>query len=167
MSTGPEYTQVESPFLEQLRGLGWKIVTGSTEFASATGRDSFRDVLLKDDLRAALKRINLRDGEPWLDAGRVNEALSTLERRGAKRLMEANQEATELLHGGVEVEGLPDWDQGRLRRIHFVDWKHPENNTYTAVNQFRVECPRGQAPRSSSASSASTAPRARSWRPRS
>ena len=59
--------------------------------------------------------------------------------------MEANREATELLLGGVQVEGLPDWDGGRGQTIHFVDWQHPENNTFTAVNQFRVDCPGGQA----------------------
>ena len=71
MSGGPEWATVESPFIDHLTRLGWKFVSGNPEFPSATGRASFRDVLIKDDLRKALKRINLREGQPWLDDDRV------------------------------------------------------------------------------------------------
>ncbi|RMH24727.1 MAG: hypothetical protein D6692_12375, partial [Planctomycetota bacterium] len=71
MSHGPEYAQVERPLLEQLEGMGWNVVTGSVEVARGSGRGSFREVLRRDELRAAIRRINLRDGEPWLDEGRI------------------------------------------------------------------------------------------------
>ena len=29
MSTGPEYTEVEKPLLDQLAGLGWQVIEGS------------------------------------------------------------------------------------------------------------------------------------------
>jgi type I restriction enzyme R subunit len=145
MSAGPEYTKVERPFLDQLAGMGWNIVTGNIDFPSVTGRASFREVILAGDLRQALRRINLRDGEPWLDDGRISQAVSALERIGGKRLMEANQEATRLLHEGIEVEGVPGWDQGRSRMVRYIDWDHPGNNTFTAINQFRVDCPGGLA----------------------
>jgi len=143
MSQGPEFTRVESPFMDQLDRMGWKLVTGSLESPSVTGRESFREVLIKDDLRKALHRINLRDGEPWLDDGRISQAVSELDRISAPKLIEANQEATKLLLEGVTVEGLPDWEQGRSRTIHFIDWQNPENNTFTVMNQFRVDCPGG------------------------
>lgn len=44
MSGGPELTQVEEPFLNQLAGMGWKIVTGNFDFPSVTGRQSFQEV---------------------------------------------------------------------------------------------------------------------------
>jgi type I restriction enzyme, R subunit len=138
---GPEWTEVEQPFLDQLASMGWKIVTGSTEFPTASGRSSFREVLTKDDLRKALRRINLRDGEAWLDDARVAQAIGALERISQPRLMEANQEATALLLKGIAVEGLPDWDQGRAKTVHFIDWKQSENNVFTAVTQFKVACP--------------------------
>jgi type I restriction enzyme R subunit len=143
MSFGPEYLTVEKPFLDQLAGLGWTVVTGNIDLPSMTGRESFREVLLVPDLRAALARINRRDGAPWLDDSRILQAVSAIERIGAPRLMEANQAANELLLKGIPVEGLPDWDQGRSRTIHYIDWDRPENNTFTAVNQFRVDCPGG------------------------
>ena len=145
MSGGPEWAEVESPFLDQLASMGWKVVMGNLDEPSVTGRESFREVLMKQDLRKAIARINRRDGEPWLDEARISQAMSALERIGHKKLMEANQEATELLLKGVPVEGLPGWDGGRARTIHFIDWDHPENNTFVAVSQFKVDCPGGQA----------------------
>jgi len=142
---GPEWATVESPFIDQLTRMGWKFVTGNPEHPSATGRGSFREVLVKDDLRNALRRINLRDGAPWLDDARISQAVSALERISTAKLMEANQKTTELLHKGIDVEGLPDWAQGRARTVHFIDWEHPGNNQFTVMNQFRVDCPGGQA----------------------
>ncbi len=141
MSGGPEFTYVEQPFLDQLAGLGWKIVTGSVDDPTVTGRESFREVLLRDDLCRALRRINLRDGAEWLDDARLAQAVGALEHITAPKLIEANQQATALLLGGIAVEGLADWDQGRAKVVHYIDWEHPEHNTFTAINQFKVECP--------------------------
>lgn len=146
MNTGPEFELVESPFIDQLVSMGWKHVTGSLDFPSVTGRDSFGEVLIESDLRDALRRINLDpDGNEWLDEARVSQAVSAMQRIAAPKLMEANQEATDLLLGGTVVHGLPDWDQGRDQTIHYIDWHRPENNTFTAINQFRVDEPGGQA----------------------
>lgn len=145
MSGGPEFAEVENPFLDQLASMGWKLITGSVDHPSVTGRDNFREVLIKDDLAKALTRINLREGEPWLDDARIAQAIGALERISHPRLMEANQEATKLLLEGVTVEGLTDWDQGRDKTVHFIDWEHPERNTFTAVNQFKVDCPGGMS----------------------
>jgi type I restriction enzyme R subunit len=144
MTGGPEFMEVEQPFLDQLASMAWKIIMGSADHPSVTGRESFREVLIKDDLRRALTRINLRDAQPWLDDARISQAVSALERIGHKRLIEANQEATELLLQGVAVDGLDGWDGGRDRTIHFIDWESPENNTFTAISQFKVDCPGGQ-----------------------
>lgn len=45
MSSDPEFLSVEQPFLNQLASLGWKVITGSVDFPSVTGRASFREVL--------------------------------------------------------------------------------------------------------------------------
>ncbi len=145
MTAGPEFTEVENPFLDQLASMGWKLITGSVDHPSVTGRENFREVFVKDDLAKALRRINLRDGKEWLDDSRIVQAIGALERIGHARLMEANQEATRLLLEGVTVEGLPDRDQDRNKTVHFIDWDHPERNTFTAVNQFKVDCPGGMS----------------------
>jgi len=68
VSAGPEYEEVERPFVDQLVSMGWKFTTGNPDDPTATGRESFRDVLLLDDLRRALVRVNVNDeGQEWLD----------------------------------------------------------------------------------------------------
>jgi type I restriction enzyme, R subunit len=148
MSPGPETLYVEQPFIDQLASMGWKYTTGNLDHPSATGRDSFGEVLLRDDLRQALLRIN-RDsqGHEWLDDTRLNQAVSAMERLPAHKLMEANQAATGLLLRGTPIEGLPGWDGGRNQTVHYIDWTHPENNTFRVVSQFRVNEPGGQAHR--------------------
>ncbi len=148
MPTGPEFQHVEQPFLDQLIGMGWKFTTGNLDHPSATGRASFREVLIEDDLRKALRRINLDpSGTPWLDDERITQAVTALQRLGTAKLLEANQKATELLIKGTVVDGVEGWEQGRGRTVHFIDWDHPANNTFRAVNQFKVACPTGQAER--------------------
>ena len=148
MSHGPEYDYVEQPFIAQLEGMGWVCTPGDVDIPAATGRESFREVLLSGDLHAALRRINLDGaGQEWLDDGRIQQAVNALQRLDAVRLLEANQKATELLLKGTTVDGVEGWDQGRGRTVHFFDWERPENNTFRVINQFRVDEPGGQAKR--------------------
>ena len=58
MSGGPEFLEVEQPFMDQLAMMGWKLITGSLDHPSVTGRETFREVFILDDLKKALKRIN-------------------------------------------------------------------------------------------------------------
>ena len=62
MSSGPEWSEVEEPFLDQLASMGWKFIIGSLDHPSVTGRESFREVLMKQELRRAIARINLTPG---------------------------------------------------------------------------------------------------------
>lgn len=140
-----EYTRVELPFIEQLERLGWEHIEGDIDVPYLTERESFRDVLLKDRLCEAVRRINLDEsGEPWLDKGRIREAFDQLERLGAHKLMEANERATELLLKGVPVEADEERFAGREPTIHFIDYEHPERNDFLVINQFRVDVPGGQ-----------------------
>jgi type I restriction enzyme R subunit len=62
---------VEVPFCRQLELMGWTWLEGDTDVPELTERTSFRDVILKDRLEAALRKLNPRDGQPWLDDVRV------------------------------------------------------------------------------------------------
>lgn len=140
---GWELETVENPFVAQLAGLGWTPIQGSLDDPAQTGRTHFAQVIQEDTLRERLRALNLRDGQPWLDEARLSEAVAALTRIGAPRLMEANQIATERLLLGLTVEGLPDWDGGRGQTLRYLDWENPENNRYTVVSQYRVDCPPG------------------------
>ena len=146
MGDGAEYSEVEKPLLDQLAGLCWQALEGSKSDPAVTGRESFRESLIENRLREALRNINLGpDGQPWLDDSRLSEAVSTLIRTETGKLIEINERMTERLLEGISVAGLPDWDQGRSQRIKFIDFDHPERNDLLAVNQFRVDEPGGQA----------------------
>lgn len=137
---GWELVTVEKPFVEQLLTMGWRYVEGDIDTPAATGRTSFSEVVQEGVLRHQLRTLNLRDGAPWLDSERLTQAVSAITRIPAHRMMEANRVATELLIGGITVDGLPGWDGGRGQTIHFIDWVHPERNEFTVVNQYRVDC---------------------------
>ena len=143
MVTEPnEYTFVELPFIEQLKSMGWQHTEGSISVPYLTERESFREVLLTQRLKDAIRRINLDDdGNPWLDDTRINQAVGTLTRLGAHRLMESNQAATELLLTGTTVEGDANQQGGRGQTVHFIDFDHPERNDFLVINQFRVDPP--------------------------
>jgi type I restriction enzyme, R subunit len=149
-----EWTEVEKPLIDQLltqaafSNAKWQFLEGSRKSFDGQGRDSFREVLLKERLQAALKRINKNPaGEPWLDQPRINQALKDLDGLRAatgQTLMERNQAATRLILEGTVVDGVDGWDQGKNRRIQFIDWKNPANNEFLIINQFRVDEPMGQ-----------------------
>jgi type I restriction enzyme, R subunit len=146
VSSGPEYSESEKPLLDQLVGLGWSHIEGSKSDPAVTGRESFRGSLIETRLRKMLRQINSGpDGQSWLDDSRLSEAVATLTRTEAGKLIEINERMTDRLLEGVSVVGLPDWDQGRSQRIKFIDFDHPERNNFLAVNQFRVDEPGGQA----------------------
>ncbi len=41
MSRGPEYAEVERPFLDQLALMGWTVVEGDIDHPGTTGRETF------------------------------------------------------------------------------------------------------------------------------
>lgn len=139
-----ELDLVERPFGRQLQAMGWEWIEGDPDLPESTERTSSREVLLRARLAAALKRINLRDGRPWLDDARINEAIDALERAAGHRLMEVNQSATQLLLKGTVVDGLPDWDNGRPQPVRFIDFQNPTNNDFLVVSQFKVELTSGR-----------------------
>ena len=143
--TPDEKTYVEIPFIEQLKAMGWEHLEGDIDVPYLTERESFRDVLLTDRLRKAVKRINLDDnGNPWLDDDRANQVVSALERISAPKLMEANKKAFDLIVQGVEVEGDPALHGGKEKTVAIIDFDHPEKNDFLAINQFRVDVPGGK-----------------------
>lgn len=140
---GPEYTGVEKPFIDQLVGQGWEFLAGSGDDPAVTHRENFAQVVMEPLLRERLRKINLCDGEPWLDEVRLDQAVSAITRLPASKVLEANKQATELLLNGLAVEGLEGWDGGRGQTLRFIDWEVPANNVFTVVNQFKVKCPPG------------------------
>ena len=140
-----EYEKTEKPFMDQLAMMGWTVEEGDTDVPYLSGeRESFDDVLLRDQVRDALRRINRHDGEPWLGESRIEKALHDLERVATPNLMEANQEATRLLRKGTVVDGDPELHGGKNQTVRYIDFERPERNEFLAIRQFRVDQPGGQ-----------------------
>jgi type I restriction enzyme R subunit len=134
----PEYLYSEKPTIGELQLMGWHHIEGDINDAQITGRESFKQILLGNRLKAAIRRINLDDdGNLWLDDSQIAAIASRLERLGTSRLMEANQSATELLLQGTTIEGA----DGKQRTVHFIDFEHPDRNDFLVVNQFRIDPP--------------------------
>ena len=125
-----EYDLVERPFCEQLKAMGWQWIEGDKDVPDFTERANFREVLLKTRLATALKKLNLRDGQPWLDEDRIRRIIAKLEKAEGHRLMEVNESATRLLLKGTEIDGLPDWNFGRNQPVWFIDFENPANNNF-------------------------------------
>jgi len=80
-----EYDLCEKPFCEQLKLMGWQWLEGDTDVAYLTERENFSEVLLKGRLVAALRKLNLRGGKPWLDDARIARAIRDLEQAAGHR----------------------------------------------------------------------------------
>jgi len=144
---------VENPFLEHLRLLGWKVYRGNefnplvreikgfkSGFEPKYGeeielRNNFRDVILEDELRRALRRIN-----PWLEDDQVEEAVRRIQNPSARSLVEANMEIHGLLLEGISVsENRKTGDKSPT--VWYIDFQNPENNSSIAISQFKVNVP--------------------------
>jgi hypothetical protein len=61
-STPTEWSEVERPLLMHLVRLGWQFMPGDIDVPELTERDNFRQVVLYERLRQAIKRLNDPDG---------------------------------------------------------------------------------------------------------
>ena len=132
-----EQRHVEDSFLAQLRGLGWEVITLEMKHQKPieSGRDSFDDVILLQKLRESLARIN-----DWMDDEQIEQAVRTITNISGGDLLANNQHVLQLL-----LEGTPA-DRNRKTgavspTINYIDFKHPENNAFTAISQFKIRIP--------------------------
>ncbi len=139
-----EYTEVELPFLQQLAAQGWTVVdqgcANIPQDPAASLRASFREWLLPGVFAAAVRRINtLPDGIPWLTDRQLDDLRSQVLRQPNRTLLEANEAIQALLFKAqVDVnEATGEADPV----VKLIDFAHPENNSFHAVNQFRIDTP--------------------------
>ncbi|MBA3035100.1 MAG: type I restriction endonuclease subunit R, partial [Desulfobacterium sp.] len=140
-----EYTNVERPFLDKLRQVGWEVIDHGTGFIpqdpSVSRREHFKETILTKEFRDSLKRINLTDdGRSWLTGKQIDDVLREVTTQPGVGLLEANKTIFELLtkNTTTNVNELTG-EQSPLVRL--VDFRHPERNSFIAVNQFRIDTP--------------------------
>jgi type I restriction enzyme R subunit len=139
-----EYLHVEKPFLDQLASLGWTIIDqghGLIPFDPATSlRGSFREWILPGVFHSAVRKINCTaDGKEWLTTRQLEDLRYQLLRHPSRTLLEANEAVHALfLKAQVDVnESTSEADPV----VQLIDFAHPEQNVFHAINQFRIETP--------------------------
>lgn len=140
-----EYTNVERPFLDKLRQLGWEVIDHGSGFIpqdpAFSKRTSFRECLLEQEFRASLKRINVtNDGRPWLTEKQIEDVVREVTTQPGVGLLEANKAVFELLTKNTTVS-INELTCEQSPLVRLVDFRHPERNSFIAINQFRIDTP--------------------------
>ena len=139
-----EYLHVEKPFLDQLAALDWFVIDQGhgiipTDPAESL-RSSFRQWMLPDVFRAAVRSINRADdGAMWLTDRQLDDLRDQLLRQPNLGLLEANEAVQALLFKAqVDVNEITGEEDPV---VQLIDFDRPERNQFHAINQFRIDTP--------------------------
>lgn len=128
-----ELDKVELPAISQLKQLGWTYIHGAELTPEAGARSYLRDVVLVNQLDAAIKRIN-----PWISDENLRKVSRELTHPVYAGLMEYNHALYNTLVNYQSVE--QDLGKGRKgQTVKIIDFDTPENNEFVCTNQFKVE----------------------------
>lgn len=135
-----EWTTVERPLLQHLVAMGWEYLQGDLDYPQKTFRENFRDVLLPEKLRTAIRKINAAEN---LDDVTIDRAIRELERSDRPGGLDRNRELTEKLIRGVSVPRASGGSGPHSRNVtvRFIDFDpaSQDNNSFLAINQFRID----------------------------
>jgi type I restriction enzyme R subunit len=139
-----EYALVEKPFLDQLAGLGWTVIDQGVGVIPSNPalslRSSFREWLLPDVFRAAVRAINTTDNRrTWLTDRQLDELRDQILRQPNRTLLEANEAIQALLFKTQVDTNEVTGEQDPV--VKLIDFANPANNQFHAINQFRVDTP--------------------------
>lgn len=99
-------------------------------------RESYRDVLLTQRLRAAAARLN-----PQIPLAAREDALRQVLELGVPAQLSANRLFHRLLVGGVPVQYQQDGET-RGDFVRLIDWVNVRGNEWLAINQFTIQGPK-------------------------
>lgn len=140
-----EYSNVELPFLNQLRSLGWDsglnevIQLQMQQLPEQSYRTSFSQVILEPKLREALVRIN-----PFLTDAQVDEVVRKLTTFSRANLVENNERILQAILASDENKITVGSNEitGELSpTVNIIDFENIDNNSFTAISQFKLKIP--------------------------
>ena len=141
VGTGDEATESELPALKQLVAMGYEY---KTQAEINKIRRDFREVLLYDRLKEAIRRIN-----PELDENGIHDALGQIEEDSYPHNMDIvvtnekiRAKLVELsMSGGLDpivvTQNLGDGPTEKTVRL--FDFENPQNNDFLVTNQFHLD----------------------------
>ncbi|MCA3241311.1 MAG: type I restriction endonuclease subunit R [Rubrivivax sp.] len=125
---------IEAFAIKLLERQGWRYLPGPViaPDGDAPERSSYAEVLLRERLAHAVRRINHR-----LPAQAVELAIKEVQRYSSPELLDANEHFHRWMTEGLTVELQQD-GQTRGERVWLIDFARPEANDLLVVNQFTV-----------------------------
>jgi type I restriction enzyme, R subunit len=118
--------EIEQIALQTLQEQGYDILNG------ASIERAYNEVVLTNRLQAAINKIN-----PEIPADIREEAARNVARIPFTNLLANNEAFHKLITEGVDVKGR-DGEQIKTFKVWLIDFQNPENNDFTAVNQFTI-----------------------------
>lgn len=129
--------------LKVIEKLGYTIVPRSE---AEKKRGSRRAVLFTEELQSFLSHQMYQFGteERYFSGGSIAKAMQTVDQSSVAGLYAENKAIYELLCAGKSMEeDLPDGTRQSFD-LSFIDFEHPENNTFQVTDEFEVERPNGK-----------------------
>lgn len=118
--------EIELMALQTLQEQGYDILNG------ASIERTYNEVVLSNRLQEAIDKIN-----PEIPAEIREEAARNVARVPFTNLLANNEAFHKLITEGVDVKGR-DGEQIKTFKVWLIDFQKPENNDFTAVNQFTI-----------------------------
>lgn len=118
--------------------LGWEVAfaynTEKLGRDGTFGRESYREILLRRDLVAALRRLNA-----WITDAQIDEALRALDSRmSTASLLQVNEEKYFLIRDGIPVTVKKPNGQTEKKRATVIDFQNAENNHFLAIKELKI-----------------------------
>jgi len=128
----------EQPTIDWLKQLGYEYKFGPdiSPGGVLVERKSHRDVILKDRLKTAIRRLN-----PDLSEKAIEDAIYKLKNVEHPNLEIANREIYRMLTEGIKIEIRDRNGETRGKIVKVIDFENSQNNEFLAVNQFTVQGP--------------------------
>lgn len=127
-------SEIELLAIQRLEGLKYQYLHGGVIAPDgvAPERSSYEEVLLVNRLKESLLRINPEIPEPL-----IQQAVKEIQRIGSSALVDNNETFHRYLTEGIPVtRRIAGEERGDL--VWLIDFQHPSNNDFLAVNQFTV-----------------------------
>ncbi len=127
-------SEIEQCTLELLRDeSGYNLAYGPDLLEGLAPERVYNEVVLKGRLKAAIDKFN-----PDIPISAREEALKKVLRTESLTLIDNNQAFHRYLTEGVDVKFGVGEGKSRTDKVWLIDFDHPENNDFLAVNQYTV-----------------------------
>jgi len=126
---------IENATLEMLEELGYQVVHGSDIAPDSENpkRNKWDEVILTDDLKEAIERINSN-----IPIEAVDEVIKKVKRLNSKNQIKNNEQFHTFLIEGVPLEYRAKNGKITSDYIKLIDFNNLKNNDFKAINQFAI-----------------------------